>query len=155
MAENAERDFAVFAEVEDRQKPLVLINLTFGRPMDDVVVPYHSDEPFFVDGVPVTRDKLKRIKIVQQRSTFRQVLAQFHYSLSNGVPQVRKTYGEQYDKRLEAILRSAGEDVTSQVVKAFDAEIKPNLKNYLPDREQLIGAALQVFVAGMKMLGSG
>jgi hypothetical protein len=45
-----------------------------------------------------------------------------------------------------------GEDVTSQVIKAFDFKIKPCLKDYLPKREELIAAAFQVFVESVKAL---
>ena len=61
--------------------------------------------------------------------------------------------GEQYHARVEAILRGNGEDVTSQVLSAFNSTIKPRLKDYLPKKEELIKAALEVFVNQVKALG--
>ena len=55
--------------------------------------------------------------------------------------------------RLEALLRWATEDVTTQVIKAFDTSIKPKLKDYLPKREELISAATGVFIQAIKALG--
>jgi len=37
-------------------------------------------------------------------------------------------------------------------IKAFDRTIRPSLKDYLPKREELIRAALAMFVEGMKAL---
>ena len=42
--------FAVFAEADGQPKPLILTNLTFARLLDDIVVPYQTGEPFFIDG---------------------------------------------------------------------------------------------------------
>jgi hypothetical protein len=60
--------------------------------------------------------------------------------------------GQQYHVRLEACLRETGEDVTSQVISAFDKTIKPSLKDYLPKREELIQAALQFFIKNVSQL---
>jgi hypothetical protein len=57
--------FAVFAEAEGQSKPLILINLTFARLLDDVVVPYQTGEPFFIDGAPLKREKLSKLKIIK------------------------------------------------------------------------------------------
>lgn len=64
----------------------------------------------------------------------------------------QKLYAEQYHVRLEALLRESGEDVTSQVIKAYDRMIKPRLKDYIPKREELTKAALTIFVESMKAL---
>ncbi|MEI9449090.1 hypothetical protein V8T50_23680, partial [Vibrio parahaemolyticus] len=56
--------FAVYAEVDGIEKPLILSELTFGRLIDDIVVPYQLGQPFFIDGVVVKAEKLKRIKIL-------------------------------------------------------------------------------------------
>lgn len=63
---DAETKFAVVAEKRGHGKSLYLHDLTFARLIDDVIVPYESDKPFFIDGVPLKRDELTRIKIVQQ-----------------------------------------------------------------------------------------
>jgi hypothetical protein len=67
-------------------------------------------------------------------------------------PQLQKVYGDQYQVRLEAVLREGGEDVTSQVLKAFDRTIKPSIKDYLPKREELIEMASKFFWEGIKTL---
>ena len=64
----------------------------------------------------------------------------------------QQLYADQYHIRLEALFRESGEDVTSQIIKAFDRTIRPTLKDYLPKREELIKAALAMFVAGIKAL---
>jgi len=53
----------------------------------------------------------------------------------------------------DALLRETGEDVTSQVVKAYKQTIGTRIKDYLPKREELIAAAFQLFLQGVKMLG--
>ena len=49
--------FGVIAEVKGRNKQLVLLTLTFGRLIDEIVKPYDTDEAFFIDGVPVKKTK--------------------------------------------------------------------------------------------------
>ena len=53
---------------------------------------------------------------------------------------------------MEALLREHGEDVTSQVISAYDKTIKHQLKDYLPKREELIKTTLQVFIESVKLL---
>lgn len=147
--------FAVFAEVSGHEKPLLMTGLTFPRLIDDVVVPFEGKEPFFVDGAPVTREKIQRLKIIRQTSDFEGFFHDLHWRLRERNLSEQKVLAEQYHIRLEAMLRECGEDVTSQVVKAFDATIRPRLKDYLPKREELIGAALRVFIEGLRTLGGG
>jgi hypothetical protein len=45
--------FAIYAEAEGHARPLIQLDLSFARLMDDIVVPYQSEQPFFIDGVPV------------------------------------------------------------------------------------------------------
>jgi hypothetical protein len=73
---------------------------------------------------------------------------------AGGGIEKQKLYAEQYHVRLEALLRESGEDVTSQVIKAYDRTIKPSLKDYIPKREELTKAALTVFVESIKALAS-
>jgi hypothetical protein len=117
--------YAVFAEAEGHERPLLQSGLTFARLMDDVVVPYQSDETFFLDGAPVTPAKLRRIKILKLTAGFAGARNDFERSLTrHGIPDVRKTYGEQYHIRLEHDLREHSQDVTAQVIKAFNAAMK-------------------------------
>jgi len=62
----------------------------------------------------------------------------------------QKLYGEQYQVRIESLLPDNGEDVTSQIITAYDRTIKLSLKAYLPKREELIKAAFDVFVESIK-----
>ena len=155
MADEVQKNeplFGVVAEVEGRNKQLVLLNLTFGRLIDEIVKPYDTDEPFFVDGVPVTRNKIRRIKIISLTERFQNGIWQLERGLTRGEHQNQKIYGDQYETRFEHVLRTDAEDVTSQIVKAYNQAVKPKLKDYVPKREELISAATTIFVEAMKAL---
>ena len=155
MNTKTQSTFAVLAEVESLEAPLYQFGLTFSRLLDDIVVPYQIGESFFIDGVPVTPGKLKRIKLLQLTEGFQDARDTFEASLTrNGNPAVRKTYGEQYHVRLEHDLRTHSTDVTSQIIKAYNQAIKPSIKDYLPKRNELIPAALELFTQGVKALGA-
>lgn len=104
--------FAVWAEAEGQARPLLMIGLTLARLFDDIVVPYQTGEPFFVDGVPVKGKELKRIKILRAMPGLSNSLALFNRTLHSGDPKLQQIYGDQYHTRLEAILRQRTE--TSQ-----------------------------------------
>lgn len=148
-----EEAFAVYAEAEGHERPLLQIGVTFGRLMDDIVVPYQTDETFFIDGAPVTPAKLKRIKLLRLKPEFAYARASFNATLTTATEPFRKLYGQQYVERFEHMLREHSEDVTAQVIKAYNQAIKPSIKDYLPKREQLISAATTLFVEGVKALG--
>jgi hypothetical protein len=152
IPEKQEDLFGVVAEIEGRQRQLVLLDLTFGRLIDEIVVPYDAGNPFFLDGVPVTKDKIRRIKIIKLGVKFRDGLWKLEHGLTRGEHQTQKTYGEQYETRFEHVIRTATEDVTAQVIKAYVQVVKPRLKDYLPKRQELISAATTVFVEAMKAL---
>ena len=151
--QNEEQNFAVYAEVKGIEKPLILTDLTFARLMDDVVVPYQSKEPFFVDGAPVKSGDLTRIKILLQKPVLTRAISDFHFHMRTANRELQRMYADQYHVRLEALLRESAEDVTSQVIKAYDSTIKPYLKRYLPKREELIQAACHVFFQAVEVLG--
>ncbi len=144
--------FAVFCEAEGYEKPLVLTGLTFARLIDDVVVYYEEEKPFFIDGAPLSKKKIRKLKILRQGKNFSFLFGSLYHKLSSSDKAIQKIYGEQYYTRLEACLRAGCEDVTSQVIKAFDNKIRPKLKDYLSKRDDLIQAAYQVFITGMKIL---
>jgi len=153
MNQKKEDVFAVFAEAENQSKPLILTHLSFAKLMDDVVLPYQTDEAFFIDGAPLKRKDLKRLKIIKQHEFFDRTFSDLHYTLRfHSDIKKQQLYGDQYHLRLEALLRESGEDVTSQILKAFDKTIRPSLKDYIPKREELVGAALSLFVESMKAL---
>jgi len=143
--------FAVFGEATGHDKPLFMHDLTFAQVIDEIVVPLESGKPFFVDGAPLTKKEIRRLKVVEQTDNFPRAFADLHHQLSFGSNETRKVTGDQYHVRLEAVVRQAGRDVTAQVMQAFDTEVKPRLRDYLPKRQELIAAALQVFVEGMKL----
>ncbi len=146
--------FAVFAKAEGYEKPLILTNLTFARLIDDIVIPFEEKKPFFVNGAPVKREKIRMLKILRQKEYFPRLLGELYRGMRRGDKARQKAFGNQYYVRLEATLREGCEDVTSQVIKAFDTEIRPKLKDYLPKREELIKSTYQVFLTAMKILGN-
>jgi len=152
MEAQEEQKFSVYAEAEGFDRPLIVIDLPFPRVIDDIVVPFEGNEPFFIDGAPLTRTKIRRLKILQQKDFFRTEFNRFNHSLKSYDARISKTYGEQYHVRLEALLRWATEDVTTQIIKAFDTAIKPSLRDYLPKRDELIQAATIVFIESIKKL---
>ena len=151
-AQKKEAFFGVIAEVEGRIKQLVLLNLTFGRLIDEIVVPYDTDGPFFIDGVPVTKNKILRIKIISLTQAFQNGIVELKLGLTRGDHHTQKIYGDQYETRFEHLLRTAAEDVTSQIIKAYNQAVKPKLKDYVPKREELISAATTIFIEAMKAL---
>ena len=154
MNEEKEKLFAVFAEAEEYDRPLILTDLTFARLIDDVVFPFKKKEPFFIDGAPIKREKIRKLKILRQKDHFQYLFYELHRGMHRGDKARQKVFGEQYHTRLEAVLREGCEDVTSQVIKAFNTKIKPNLRDYLPKREELIQAAATFFWEGIKKLSS-
>ncbi|MEN8260132.1 MAG: hypothetical protein ABFS02_06020 [Pseudomonadota bacterium] len=153
-AQEKEKLYGVIAEADGYDKQLVLLDLPFGRLLDEIVVPYDSDDSFFIDGVPVTKAKIRRIKIVELSDEYRNGIWELERGLTRGEHASKKTYGDQYQTRFEHILRTDTIDVTAQVIKAYNEVIKPSIKDYLPNRQELISAATKVFIEGMKMLGS-
>jgi hypothetical protein len=153
MEETKPQLFAVLAEIKDYASPLYLIDLTFARLIDDVVLPYQTDQAFFIDGVPLKREKLVRLKILKQSETFGRTFRDLHWRMrETSSVEGKKLLGDQYDTRLAAVFRECGEDVTSQVIKAYDTSIKPRLKDYIPKREELISTALTLFIESVKIL---
>ncbi|MDP3297044.1 MAG: hypothetical protein Q8N09_05540 [Thermodesulfovibrionia bacterium] len=155
MPTDENQQFAIIAEAKDYDKPLYLHNLTFSRLIDDIVVPYQSKAPFFIDGIPVKVDDLRKIKIIQQKENFNSLFDELHSCLRRGNSSGLKVPAQDYNTRIAALFREAGDDVTSQIIKAFDGEIRPKLKDYIPKREELIEAAFRVFSESMKYFGGG
>jgi len=144
--------FGIIAESEGHEKQMVLLDFPFGRLMDEIIVPYDTGESFFIDGVPATKEKIKRIKIVELGSSYQHAMSELKRGMTIGSDSKKKTYGEQYETRFEHILRTNTVDVTSQVIKAYNEVIKPSYKDYIPKRKELIDGATTVFIEGMKLL---
>jgi len=152
---NQEPKFAVFCEANGYERALCLHDLSFARLMDEIIVSFEKNEPFFIDGAPLQRDKIRRLKFLKQGESFKRFFHDLHWSIRQADTSKSKILADQYSVRLEAIYRETCEDVTSQVIKAFNTEIKPRLKDYLPKRQELLAAASRVFVEGMKLYGGG
>jgi hypothetical protein len=152
MTEASPDRFAVYAVRKREATPLIQTEMTFKRLMDDIVVPFNSEETFFIDGAPVKPTDLDRIKIIKHTDAFTGLLSDMHWQMREGEVKTRELYGKQYHVRIEALLREAGEDVTTQIVKAYNTVIKPKLKDYLPNREALLEAAVKVFAESIKTL---
>ena len=140
--ENNGNEFAVYAVRKNEPTPLIQTHLPFRRLMDDIVVPFESKETFFIDGAPVEATDLDRIKIIRQKEYFSQTFHDLHYGIRRGDINRQELYAKQYHVRLEALLRESGEDMTAQVVEAFRTVIKPKLKDYVPNKEALLGRVL-------------
>jgi len=148
-----ENFFAIYAVRKSEQTPLVQTHLPFRRLMDDIVIPFESGELFFIDGAPVKATDLDRIKIISQKENFKDTFNTLHREMRfGGDLKKQELYAKQYHIRLEALLRESGEDVTSQVIKAYRTAIKPKLKDYLPNKETLLDAAIKVFSESIKSL---
>ncbi len=151
--EKKEDLFAVYAVRKSEPTSLIQTHLPFRRLMDDIIVPFESGESFFIDGAPVKATDLDRIKIIRQREFFKQTFSELHRGMRWGHDMKKQElYANQYHVRLEALLRESGEDVTTQVVKAFRTVIKPKLKDYIPDKEALLDTAVRFFAESIKLL---
>ena len=147
--------FSVYAYRKGDTKPLIQINMTFGRLMEDIVIPFNTDEMFFLDGAPMKATSIDRIKLIRQGQNFARRIEDLHFGMRRGDIKLQELYAKQYDVRLEAILRDTGEDVTSQIIKAYTTAVKPKLKDYMSNRESILDAAVKVFTESLKALGWG
>ena len=93
--ENPDEKFAIYAEADDYKKPLIVMNLTFALLMDDVVVPYKAGEPFFIDGAPLTLDKIKKLKKSEDGTKL--------YLLKSESSPISLLYYESEDSHLEKV----------------------------------------------------
>ncbi len=150
---NESNAFAVYGEVEGYPKPLLMIRVSFGRLIDEIVLPYETGKTFFLDGVSVSKLKLRRLKILKLNAGFEFEFSQLNRAMNHhSSEQMRRIHGEQYDTRIDAIIRNNSDDVTAQIVSAYEMTIGQKLKEYLPKRDELINAASQVFSAALSQL---
>ena len=112
----------------------------------------HQGESFFVDGVPFTKEKIRRLKIIRESDFFASEFSQIHHDVRTNRGRELEAAVSTYDTRLSALYLETNEDVTSQVLKAFNSEVKPKLMDYIPKRAELVSAALQVFLQALKAL---
>ena len=151
--EEASAKFAVFAVRKSEPTPLIQIGMPFRRLMDEIVIPYESEQSFFVDGAPVKATDLDRIKNLKTTEFFDGTLGDLHWEMRNhGDIKIRDLYGKQYHIRIEALLRESGDDVTTQMISAYRTAIKPKLTDYIPNKEALLTAAVKVYAESIKLL---
>ena len=146
--------FAVVCEERGEERPLYLHDLTFARLLEEVVIPFDQGEMFFVDGVPVSKEKIRRLKILRQEADFRNDFRILHRMLIRGDKDQMKTASQNYYVQLDSLFRNRCEDVTAQVVKAFNTAIKPSISDYIPKRTELIDSATRIFVESLKYLSA-
>ena len=147
-----DRRFALYAVRKNSPTALIQINLPWERLMEDVVLPYDGCEMFFIDGAAVKATDLDRLKILLQGEGFQTEFAQLNWHLRVGDTKRKELYAKEYYAFFEAILRDRCEDVTSQVIKAYKTAIKPSIKDFIPRKDDLLQAAVQIFIEGMKLL---
>ena len=76
-----ESRYAVLVEKRGYDKRLYLHDLPFDRLVEEVVVLYEDGNPFFIDGVAVTKEILDKIKIIEQAATFAPQFTRLHQHL--------------------------------------------------------------------------
>jgi hypothetical protein len=147
-----EECFSVFAKKTGSDKGLLMNALTFARLLDDVVHPYKENKPFFIDGRTVTQGELDVIKIVKEGSEFGQRLEYFLRRMRIPRTEEFKLSPEKFDLYLESLIRDQCEDVTSQVINAYDSA-QGKFKKYLKEQDWL-DFAHKVFTGSLKLLGA-
>lgn len=148
------QQFAVFAIRRSDPTPLIQTKMSFKQLMDGIVVPYESGGLFFLDGAPVKATDLERIKVLKTSNFFEEMFSDFHWEMRNHSDvRARELCGKQYHIKVEALLRESGEDVTSQVVNAYQTAIKPRLGDYSPNKEALLNAAVKIYSETARLLG--
>jgi hypothetical protein len=145
-----EQKFTISAVRKDNPTPLLQMNLSWGRLMEDIVIPFDSGEMFFVDGAATKATELDRLKILLNGHGLDRAFAHINWNMRTGNTNTREMYAKQYPVFIEAILREHCDDVTSQVVSAYKTAIKPKLKDPLPDKKTLFEGGVKIFVEGMK-----
>jgi hypothetical protein len=147
--------FSIYAELKGYENPLILCHIPFGRLMEDIIIPYDSGDSFFIDGVNCCqKDSMQKIKIIKQGKLFDDFFHDLHWKMRQGNKDIQELYANQYQTRLEAIFRETSDDVTSQVLQAYNKTIKPSIGDYLTKRKDLIEVAFRVFNEGIRLLGT-
>ena len=149
MADEKGPAFAVVAEKRDYPQPLFMMGLPLEQLYRDIVTKYEEGNPFFIDGVPVSKTDLLRIKIVRQKADFEAKLNELHWN----VRFLNRDSGRfipiaDYPGRLVALFRECGTDVTSNVIDAYQAKKKLKIPV-----DQIVDAASKMAIELMKMAG--
>lgn len=145
-----EKLFTIYAIRKHETTALIQMGLSWERLMEDIVQPFDSGDMFFIDGAPVKATDLDRLKILVETESFRGAFATLNWHLRTGDTKAKEMYIKQYHGFIEALLREHGQDVTSQVVSAFRIAIKPKIRDYMPNKEALLDAAVKIFSESAK-----
>ena len=143
----ADSRFTLLAVRKSSPEVLLQLDLPWERLMEDIVIPFESGEPFFVDGAPVKATELDRMKILVNGPEFSSHVNRLHWLMRAGDVHLDAS---QYHLRLETLTREDCTDITSQVISAFITAVKPKLTDHLPDKKALFDAAIQLVIAGTK-----
>lgn len=146
--------YTVMAIRKHESTQLVMIRLTWERLMEDVVIPYDTGEMFFIDGAPVKATDLDRMKILLQGPRFDPEFRNLHSHLRTSDLKGKEMYAKQYPVFFNALLQNYCQDVTSQVIKAFRTEVKPRLKDYLPEKKDILDAGVKFFSETFKAIAT-
>ena len=140
--------FAVLAEKEGHPKGLFLHGLTITKLYEHIVVPYEEGKPFFIDGVPLERKMLRRIKIIREDQSFVHDLDRLHNGVKNPRGSDMNIPISDYPGRLVALFQERNADVTSDVINAYREKKKLTLP-----LEELIATAGQIAIAAIRNAG--
>jgi hypothetical protein len=145
---DGELRFAVLAEKEGDIRSLFLHGLTITKLYEHIVVPYEEDKPFFVDGVPLERKTLRRIKIIREDQEFVQDLDRLHNRVQLPRASDMHTPIADYPGLLVSLFQERNVDVTSDVINAYREKKKLKLP-----LDELIAAAAQIATAAIRGAG--
>jgi hypothetical protein len=140
--------FAILAEKEGDPRGLFLHDLTINKLYEHIVVPYEEDKPFFIDGVPLERKTLRRIKIIRESEAFVHDLDRLHNRVKNPRGSDMHTPISDYPGQLVALFQERNLDVTSDVINAYREKRKLRLPV-----DELIAAAAQIATAAIRSAG--
>jgi len=142
--------FAVLAEKDGYDWPLCLHSLSLTQLYEELVIPYEEGKYFFIDGVPVDRTKLRKLKITKQSRDFVAYFEALHENIRFKMRDAPSFVPiDEYLGRLAALFRESGVDVTASVVNAYQE--RKELKLPVPE---IISGASQVVVAAIKAASS-
>jgi hypothetical protein len=140
--------FAVLAEKDGEPRALYLHGLTVTKLYEHIVVPYEEDRPFFVDGAPLDRKTLRRIKIIRHDEEFGLELHRLHNRIKNPRGSDLHTPVADYPARLLALFQEQSTDVTSDIIDVYREK-----KRLKVPTEKLIEAASQIAIAAIRGAG--
>jgi hypothetical protein len=116
--------YAVLGEAKEYDKPLFSHSMSLKALMVDIVGPYESGDAFRLDGVPVTKDTLTRLKVVKQGSGLTFSIDKCGRYLHRG--KQSKLSRDAYWDRIDMHFRQCP-DVTNLLVQAYVDRFKPEV----------------------------